>query len=43
MRDSARQLGYPASGGTRGFVFNANLDMVVQLIEIGTLTHVRKK
>jgi hypothetical protein len=38
MRDAAQQLGYDASEGTRGFVFNAEITDVVQFLDIGTRT-----
>ena len=39
MRDEARTIGYATSAATRGFVFNANLDAVVQFLNIGTTLH----
>ena len=36
MRTYAMQQGYPASGDTRGFVFNADVTSVVQFLDIGT-------
>jgi hypothetical protein len=41
IRLSAQQTGYTVSAGTRGFVFNANMDMVVQFLRVGT-TYSRK-
>jgi hypothetical protein len=36
MRTYALQQGYPVSGDTRGFVFNADVTSVVQFLDIGT-------
>lgn len=36
MRSYAAHLGIPVSDATRGFVFNADLDAVVQFLDIGT-------
>ena len=36
MRTYAMQQGYPVSGETRGFVFNADVTSVVQFLDIGT-------
>jgi hypothetical protein len=36
IRASAGQAGFRVSAGTRGFVFNANLDLVVQFLRVGT-------
>jgi hypothetical protein len=38
IRDEAERAGYPVSTATRGFVLNANLNMVVQFLRIGTST-----
>lgn len=36
MRGIARQEGFQVSEGTRGFVFNANLEAVIKFLDIGT-------
>jgi hypothetical protein len=36
MRAYALQQGYPVSGDTRGFVFNADVTSVIQFLDIGT-------
>lgn len=36
MRSYAQQQGLPASEGSRGFVFNADMSSVVQFLDIGT-------
>ncbi len=36
MRESASELGVPTSGGSRGFIYNADPVAVVQFLEIGT-------
>jgi hypothetical protein len=36
MRALAQQVGYASKPATRGFVFNANLDSVVQFLNVGT-------
>jgi len=36
MRSYALQQGFPVSGDTRGFVFNADVTSVVQFLDIGT-------
>jgi hypothetical protein len=39
MWDLARQAGYSVGPGTRGFVFNADMDAVLQFLNIGTLVN----
>jgi hypothetical protein len=36
MRSIAQQEGYRVSEGTRGFVFNANMEAVIKFLDIGT-------
>lgn len=36
MRSIAQQEGYRVSEGTRGFVFNANIEAVIKFLDIGT-------
>lgn len=36
MRSIAQQEGYAVSEGTRGFVFNANMETVIHFLDIGT-------
>jgi hypothetical protein len=36
MRSYAQQQGVPVSDGTRGFVFNADMTLIVQFLDIGT-------
>jgi hypothetical protein len=39
IRASAHQAGYVVGAGTRGFAFNARLDMVVQFLRMCTTTY----
>jgi hypothetical protein len=41
MWDLARQSGYAVHAGTRGFVFNADMDAVLQFLNIGTLINTK--
>lgn len=36
MRELAEQAGHAVSDGTRGFAFNANLEVVIKFLDIGT-------
>jgi len=36
MRDVAKNYGFNLSDGTRGFVFNADAVLVIQVLDIGT-------
>src|SRR5262249_11524508 len=36
MRSIAQQEGHNVSDGTRGFVFNANMESVIKFLDIGT-------
>lgn len=38
MRDVARETGHLVTDGTRGFTFNADIEAVVQFLDIGTRT-----
>jgi hypothetical protein len=36
MRSYAAQLGYNATDGARGFVYNADITSIIQFLDIGT-------
>jgi hypothetical protein len=39
LLEAARAEGYPATAGTRGFVFNADLISVIRFLDLGTKVH----